>query len=297
MPEYWLDYSAARLSGKVIRDNGYTGVIRYIDAPNQLRMKHTTPAEYADHIANGLHVMLVMQNTTTDADGGYPAGVANAQRAKAGADALGYQGIIFFTNDRTTVPNPQAWQAYLDGAATVLGPQRVGAYGFANAMDLARGRASAFWQAGRYSELRGHTNFYQDNNVQVTVGGVLCDRNMVISVPSGTTAPINPIEDEDDYMLVPATHAPGAQAGDDYVSIPCNGKTLLFISTGFGRTVKVLSAVGVKDNNGKGTGEYSSVQPLDIINPDQPGPLAVAPGTRVVQLRYSADHPFTAWCA
>ncbi len=178
---YWLDYSAAKLPGATIKAAGYGGVIRYIDAPDRLRTKHTNLDEYRDHVANGLAVRLVMQNTTTDADGGYNAGVANAQRAKAGADYLGYTGVIFFANDRTTVPNPAAWTAYLDGASSVLGLARVGAYGFFNALNLAQGHASAFWQAGRRSDLVGQANFWQDNNTQVTVGGVVCDRNLVIA--------------------------------------------------------------------------------------------------------------------
>lgn len=191
---YWLDYSAAKLPGSVIKAAGYGGVIRYIDAPDRLRTKHTTIAEYRDHIAHGLQVRLVMQNTTTDADGGWNAGVANANRAKAGANMLGYGGVIFFTNDRTTVPNPAAWRSYLDGAASVLGPGRVGAYGFANAMDLAVGHAAAFWQAGRRSDVRAHTNFWQDNNTQVTVGGITCDRNLVL-------APEPNSHQEDDMQL------------------------------------------------------------------------------------------------
>ena len=96
---YYLDYSAAKLDGFTIKRAGYTGVIRYIDAPDRLRMKHTNKAEYDSHIAAGLKVFLVMQNTTTDADGGWAAGVANAKRALAGANYLGYNGPIFFTND------------------------------------------------------------------------------------------------------------------------------------------------------------------------------------------------------
>jgi hypothetical protein len=178
---YWLDYSAAKLSGATIKSAGYGGVIRYIDAPNLLSTKHTNLAEYRDHLAAGLTVRLVHQGTTTDADAGFQGGVNRATRAKAGADYLGYTGVIFFTNDRTTVPNPSAWTAYLDGAASVLGRERVGAYGFANALNYAKGHASAFWQAGRRSDLVPHANFWQDNNTQVTVGGVLCDRNLVIA--------------------------------------------------------------------------------------------------------------------
>lgn len=300
MTEYWLDYSAAKLSGKTIRDYGYTGVIRYIDAPDRLRTKHTNRDEYNDHIANGLHVLLVMQNTTTDADGGWNAGVANALRAKAGADYLGYVDIIFFTNDRTTVPNPKAWQDYLDGAASVLGRDRVGAYGFGNAIDAAQGHAVAFWQSGRRSELRDASHFWQDNNTQVTVGGVLCDRNLVVDIPTAGPSPITPGKNEDEPMIVKA-------AVDDYVSIPCDGKTLLFISAAFGRTVKVLNIAAVRDNQGSAAaytevgmlprGKDGRLGKVETINPDQPGPITVGGGCRAIQLRYSADHDFTVWCA
>lgn len=90
-------------------------------------------------------------------------------------------------------------------------------------------------------------------------------------------------------MLVPA-------AADDYVSIPCNGATSLYISTGFNRRVKLLGIAAVRDNNGTGTPAYTNMDPAVDINPDQPGPITVGPGCRVVQLRYSADHSFTAWC-
>jgi hypothetical protein len=179
---HWLDYSAAKLSGATIKAAGYGGVIRYIDAPNLLKTKHTNKAEYDDHIRNGLVVRLVMQTTTTASDGGHAVGVDHAQRALAGANYLGYRGPIYFTNDRTTVPEPSSWTAYLVGAASVLGWNRVGAYGFANAMDIADQSTSCqhFWQAGRASDIRPFVQIWQDNNVQVTVGGVLCDRNLIL---------------------------------------------------------------------------------------------------------------------
>lgn len=203
---YWLDYSAAKLNGEVIKAAGYGGVIRYIDAPSLLRTKHTSIDEYNSHIAAGLDVRLVFQNTTTDADGGYSAGVANAQRALAGANMLNYTGVIFFTNDRPTLPNVVNWQRYLDGAASVLGVKRVGAYGFANAQNAAVNHASAFWQSGRQSELVAHANYWQDNNTQVTVGGITCDRNLVVRrediIGSGTVAVALSSDEEDDMQPV-----------------------------------------------------------------------------------------------
>jgi hypothetical protein len=110
------------------------------------------------------------------------------------------------------------------------------------------------------------------------------------STPAGPSIPAQ----EEDAMLVPA-------AADDYVSIPCNGATSLYISTAFKRKVKILAIVAVRDKDGTGTPKYtwspSVPEQLAVIDPDIPGPIPIGPGCRAVQLRYSADHPFTAWCA
>jgi hypothetical protein len=225
--EYWIDYSAAKLTGSQVKAaswNGHplTGAIRYIDAPNLLRTKHTNKAEYDSLVGAGLKVRLVMQNTTTDADGGYPAGVANAQRAKAGADYLGYKGVIFFTNDRTEVPNPRAWTDYLDGAASVLGKDRVGAYGFKNALNYAVGHAAAFWQAGRESDLVNHANVYQWNNGQISVAGVTCDLNKVVKdyVPAaGSTVAIA----KGDTDLMERVHVKAPNADVNTVRVRLSG--------------------------------------------------------------------------
>lgn len=192
--EYWVDYSGAKRTGPQVANTRawvggplITGAIRYIDAPNLLGTKHTNKAEYDSLIQAGLKVRLVMQVNTKDADGGYNRGVEYATRAKAGADYLGYTGVIFFTNDRTEVPDPSAWRAYLDGAASVLGKDRVGAYGFRNALTAAQGHASAFWQAGAESQLVDHANYYQWNNGRTYIDGLEADVNKVIRdyVPGG----------------------------------------------------------------------------------------------------------------
>lgn len=179
---YYLDYSAAELSGTIIKNAGYTGAIRYIDSPANLGRKHTSLAEYRSLKAAGLDVRLVMQTTTTASDGGRAAGIDHAQRALAGAKYLGYTGVIYFTNDRVNLPSSTSWDAYLTGVASVLGWARVGAYGFANAMDVAAHMTECqhFWQAGRRSDVRPFVQIWQDNNVQVTVGGITCDRNLIL---------------------------------------------------------------------------------------------------------------------
>lgn len=183
---FWLDYSSGSIPGATIRDAGYAGVIRYIDSPRNKRNKHTDPGEYRDHLAAGLSVLLVFETTETASHGGFPTGEEHARRALEGANDLGYTGPIFFTHDTPEVAKPAAWQSYLDGAASVLGIGRVGAYGFRNAIDLAVGHATYFWQAGRRRDVAAHTHIWQDNNVQVTVGGRTCDRNLILkNIPTG----------------------------------------------------------------------------------------------------------------
>jgi hypothetical protein len=190
---YLIDYSAAKLAAAVIKATAVgpagehpTGVIRYIDAPNMLGTKHTNQAEYQDHVRNGLTVHMYFEVNEDDALGGYAQGQAYAQRAKAGADYLGYQGVILFCCDRWFVKpgrptiSPDVWQSYLDGAVSVLGRSRVGAYGFGDAMDAAVGHVDYFVQCGALSVVRDFVHIWQDNNTQPYVGGIQTDRLLVL---------------------------------------------------------------------------------------------------------------------
>jgi GH25 family lysozyme M1 (1,4-beta-N-acetylmuramidase) len=124
------------------------------------------------------------------------------------------------------------------------------------------------------------------------------DRNRGAAILNTPTPTAPAIEDEEEFMLVPATHAPAAPAGDDYIDIPCNGKTLFFVATSFGRHVDVKAVLGFRDDGSASrVGMGDKYGPVAYIGPNEAGPIKVEPGTRVVKLRYSADHAFTAWCA
>jgi hypothetical protein len=292
----YLDYSGAKLSGFSIRRDGYDGVIRYIDAPNRLRTKHTDLNEYRDHLANGLTVYLVFQNTTQDPEGGYAAGVANAQRAKAGAEYLGYTGVVFFCNDKTTL-NATAWHEYLSGAASVLGRDRVGAYGFRNAMDTANGLVPAFWQSGRQSELVSFANLYQFNNGRVYVDGLECDLNYVYAdySPNGGSGqvpvPIKSTDEDEDNMyrelLDPA-------ASTRTYTIPWDGSkaVLNVIGTVVGEPVFLGKPLnwGPKGGTGGGNSTVAGVNPSRVeIN--QPGQYDIPQGTTRIVYSYSCKTP------
>lgn len=209
---YWLDYSAAKIAGSVIRAAGYAGVLRYIDSPVNWRTKTTNDAEYASHKAARLDIRLVMEVNTADANGGRANGIALAKRAKAGADALGYTGVIYFCNDTPSLPSSTLWDDFLTGAASVLGWSRVGAYGFANAMDIASHMTECkhFWQAGRRSDVRPFVQIWQDNNTQVTVGGITCDRNLILKSLEDTVTP----QEIDDLLNFPIKRQGAGQADD-----------------------------------------------------------------------------------
>lgn len=182
-----LDYSTGPLAGESIKAAGYAGAIRYIDSPARLSTKHTNPAEYHDHTAAGLIDYLVFERTVDDMLGGFNAGQDNAASAAQGADYIGYPDDlpIFMTADRHATAAENAahwpvWQQYLDGAASVLGKDRLGAYGFAEALDFAAGHATWFWQCGSRTVLRGFTHLYQRNTGTVQVAGIDCDVNDIL---------------------------------------------------------------------------------------------------------------------
>jgi hypothetical protein len=193
---YLIDYSASKLAGAVIKATAVgpagehpVGAVRYIDAPNLLGTKHTSLVEYQDHVRTGLTDYMFFEVNENDALGGYAQGQAYARRAKAGADYLGYTGVILFCCDRWLAGDPAkgiptipvlVWQAYLDGAVSVLGRGRVGAYGFFDAMDAAVGHVDFFVQCGARSVVRDFVHIWQDNTFQPYVGGIQTDRLLVL---------------------------------------------------------------------------------------------------------------------
>lgn len=192
-----LDYSDARLPGAAIRAAGYDFVIRYVGTPG--RAKNIITAEYQDLIAAGVAVALVYENVAEDALGGFAAGQASARAARSDADSIGFPAArpIYFAVDWVaTSPQMPAVMAYLDGAANVLGVERVGAYGFQLTIQTAmnNGHAKWFWQCGARSALVPGTHLYQHNNDNTTVSGITCDVNDALAIDFGQCP--NQLEDD-----------------------------------------------------------------------------------------------------
>jgi hypothetical protein len=211
MATWWIDYSskkisAAKILGTPVGPDGEhaSGVIRYIDAPNLLDTKHTSTTEYHDQLAAGLGIAMYFEVGKNDPMGGFARGQEYARRALAGADHLGFPGVVFFCADRWfTSPGfptitPALWRSYLDGAVSVLGRARTGAYGFADAIDAAAGHVDYFVQCGRRSDVRDFVHGWQDNNVQPSVDGTPTDRVLIRHPIPFTPQPSAPVFQNDE---------------------------------------------------------------------------------------------------
>lgn len=129
-----IDYAfSPHPSVAALKANGVTFACRYISsfAPNDHNGKNLLAAEKAALLGGGIAVVVVVEEGANRMLGGHSAGVADAQHASAVVTSLGMPGIpVYFACDFDATADDQARiNAYLDGAATVLGKSRVGVYG------------------------------------------------------------------------------------------------------------------------------------------------------------------------
>lgn len=125
-----IDYSWARPGGAAIKAAGYHFVARYLS--HDTSGKTLTHAEATDLHNHGQRIVLVWEDGAQNALGGHGQGVADAHTALSQANALGFPGNlpIYFAVDFDASPAQQTEiDAYLTGAASVIGPGRVGVYG------------------------------------------------------------------------------------------------------------------------------------------------------------------------
>jgi hypothetical protein len=186
---YGADYSAGELSPGELDDftrYDLRFLMRYIGYPDNPKCISHYPGAYQALTGSGRMVLLVIEYETNDPAGGRDAGVAMARRALADADSIGYPARlpIFFCADGwlslLEIPVPTAMD-YLDGAASVVGRSRVGAYGFRDFIQAAKagGHARWLWLAGTAPDdgelAQGWPHFYQWNGGCIYPGGLEAD--------------------------------------------------------------------------------------------------------------------------
>jgi hypothetical protein len=185
----WADYSGGRPSGAALRGAGFGGAIRYVGLGGgaSLPGKRITAAEYRDLTGAGVQVLLVCEGDTTDAWGGYAAGVANARIALADARALGIPDAVGIAAaaDAHAANQAQITAAveYARGFQDVLGKTRTGFYGFQETVTAVRtaGVGSWYWRCGSQPSAteKAWTHLWQRNQAPTVrvVSGVTCDIN------------------------------------------------------------------------------------------------------------------------
>lgn len=204
-----LDYSFhPHPSVAAIRGAGARFVCRYIsqDWANDSSGKNLLPGECAGLLTAGLSIVVVVEEGAGWMLYGTAAGVAAARHADAVTKALGMPGIpVYFAADFDAAPLQQpAIHSCLDGAASVLGRNRVGVYGgyYVVKRALNAGKATYAWQTIAWSGGQWDTRAHIRQGHAVTIGGASCDWDT-------STRP--------DYGQWPRPAAPPApaQAGDD----------------------------------------------------------------------------------
>lgn len=154
-----LDYSFARPLATYIRDQGFTGVVRYL-SPNP--GKNLTIGERDSLRAAGLSIGLVWEWYAQRPLEGLQAGVEDARAAAAQAAALGFPEYlpIYFAVDWDASEQQQgAINAYFQGVRSVFSGRKVGAYAgyyplkrLFDAQLITHGWQTYAWSGGRWDE-------------------------------------------------------------------------------------------------------------------------------------------------
>jgi hypothetical protein len=209
---FGVDLAWGRPSITSLKNAGVTFVCRYLSHDTSGKnLDHAEAQRYSDA---GIWVVVVWESTASRALGGHAAGVKDAQDAAAQAKACGipagrpiYFAVDFDANAREIV----SVNAYLDGAASVLGKARTGVYGSSDVVKTALDSGHCEWAWATYAwsggKLDGRSHIYQYSNDH-TIGGVGLDYDRALKADYGQwkvgispsvdpTPPPQPTEEDD----------------------------------------------------------------------------------------------------
>lgn len=198
---------------------GVTGVLRYIAKEGGSSVVvGVTAAELADLDAHNIGWALIYEAQAADwMAGGYSTGVQAGQWIQQQIAGLGRAvRTVYLAADSPTLSSA-AVCACLDGAASVLGREIIGLYGFSAQLAAAQsgGHASRYWLCGHYAPASWMC-LYQCNGSQpsgpstLTVAGQSCDVDIALSQDWGQTG-VNTME-WTDQIPFPTTANPTATA-------------------------------------------------------------------------------------
>jgi len=168
-----LDYSGSRPDLAAVKKAGYGFMARYLFAPTP-GGKGITEAEATAIRAAGLGLVVVYEWYAGRVLEGAVAGITDAKVALALARAIGFpetRPIYFAVDINATAGQQPLIDAYLRGAASIIGAVRVGVYGSYYVVERCHASKSAqwFWQTYAWSsgKVSAHTHFLQYSNGQI----------------------------------------------------------------------------------------------------------------------------------
>ena len=190
-------------------------VIRYVGTPG--RAKNLTAVEAADMLAHGVAVALVYEDRAGTALEGHARGEADARAALLDAHSCGVTVRCIYMAvdvDVTSGEELAAVDAYLAGAASVLGRDRVGVYGEFAVIEhcLSTGSAAYGWQTVAWSHSSVSTDAHLVQQLgQVSVSGVTCDVSQIKQQDFGqwpAPALVTHHQEDEDMVIVTAPNRP-----------------------------------------------------------------------------------------
>lgn len=193
-----VDYAWSHPSPASLKTFGATFACRYLATD---KTKSLTKAEATALAAVGIWSVVVWESTANRMLGGNAAGVADAKAAQAQATAAGQPADrpIYFAADWDATEAQQTQiNAYLDGAASILGRARVGIYGgyYPVKRALDAGKAVWAWQTIAWSGGQWDSRVHIRQGAQKAIGGVSCDLNTSMTTDFGQWMPGKTPEDD-----------------------------------------------------------------------------------------------------
>lgn len=194
-----VDYAWSHPGGAALKAAGKQFACRYLSPDSS---KNLTRVEADDLAAHGVWCVVVYEATAQRALSGEAGGAADAKTAQAQAKAAGMPSgrpIYFAVDFDATASQQAAINAYLDGAASVLGASRVGIYGgyYPVKRALDAGKATWAWQTIAWSGGQWDVRAVIRQGAQKSINGVSCDLDTAIAADYGQWMPgKTPLEED-----------------------------------------------------------------------------------------------------
>ncbi len=187
------DYSYDRPGGALLAAAGMGFVVRYL-SPVVDGGKGLSRPEIDDLRRHGIEIVLVHEEAPDAAAEGRRRGVEDARAAQDHLERLDLDPalpIYFAVDFDATAADQDAVDAYLAGAASVVGPSRTGVYGGHGVITRCRaaGSASWFWQTHAWShgEVAEDIHLYQ-HRIEDRLDGNAVDLDLALKPEYGQHA-------------------------------------------------------------------------------------------------------------